>query len=323
MSGDRTWPGSIPSFSRESWSDVAGVLSRSLRGVILLALLASCATPRPDPVRALTEDQEGRIWFESGDGAIIDGMLILPRTQVPAPAVILLHGCSGRTEAIPGWERALLSWGFATFAVDSLAGREVSETCTKSRVTVRSRALDANAARRLIATHPRIDAGRIALMGLSHGGTTVLQLADREREYGLRDDPPVDGPPFRAYVAFYPACNVWSGQVSRATAPIRIHVGELDDWTPAKWCVRVADSLQEKDTDIRVTVYKGAHHSFDNLGAPIQFLPRVLNHGECKSVTTVGCVKRGATAGYSASATAEARKNVRLELETLARGGTR
>jgi dienelactone hydrolase len=302
---------------------MVGALSRRLGGVVLLALLASCATPRPDPDRVLTEDREGRIWFESGDGAIVDGVLVLPRTQFPAPAVILLHGCSGRTETIPGWERALLSWGFATFAVDSLTGRGVSETCITSRVAVWSRALDANAARRLIATHPRIDADRIAVMGFSHGGTTVLQLAGHEREYGLRGDPPVDGPLFRAYVAFYPACNVWFGQVSGATAPIRIHVGELDNWTPARWCVRVADTLQGKDADIRVTVYKGAHHSFDNLGVPIQFLPRVLNYGECESATTVGCLKRGATAGYSTSATAEARKNVRLELETLARGGAR
>lgn len=302
---------------------MAGVLSRCLGGVVLPALLAACVAPQPDPVRALTEGQQGRIWFESGDGAVIDGVLALPGARSPAPAVILLHGCSGRTETIPGWERALLSWGFATFAVDSLAGREVSETCTKPRVAVGSRVLDANAARRLIATHPRIDARRIAAMGFSHGGTTVLQLAGHEREYRLRAEPPVSGPAFRAYIAFYPACNVGLGQIFRTTVPIRIHVGALDNWTPAKWCVRVADTLQEKGTDIRVTVYKGAHHSFDNLGAPVQYLPRALNYGECEPVTAAGCLKRGSTVGYSASATAEARRNVRLELETLAKGEER
>lgn len=278
-----------------------------------MALLSACATPPPAPARALAEDQQGHTRFESDDGTVIDGVLNFPAGPGPFPAVILLHGCSGPTETVRGWERALLSWGFATFAIDSLRGRGVSEICTKENVAVFHRVLDAYAARRLLITHPRIDGSRIVLMGFSHGASTALRASVQWPEVPrLRSR--VDRLPFRAFIVFYPACNLVTGDLSRAVAPIRIHVGELDNWTPARWCVRLADTLRDSDVDIQVTVYKGAHHSFDNSGAPVQTLPRVLNYGECEFRVAQRCRKLGAIAGYSASATLDARQNVRREL---------
>jgi hypothetical protein len=73
-------------------------------------------------------------------------------------------------------------------------------------------------------------------------------------------------PAVRAFFAFFPFCNTVYPERERISGPVRIHTGELDDWTPAAPCVHLAQQLKGSGQDATVTVYPGAHHSFDNIG---------------------------------------------------------
>ena len=47
--------------------------------------------------------------------------------------------------------------------------------------------------------------------------------------------------------------------------PIRIHIGELDQYGSAESCVKYVERLRLKGKDITVTVYPGVHHAFDTM----------------------------------------------------------
>ena len=50
-------------------------------------------------------------------------------------------------------------------------------------------------------------------------------------------------PPFRVAVAFYPGCvvSLRAGDKWQPGMPAAIHIGALDDWTPAPSCVKLGD----------------------------------------------------------------------------------
>jgi dienelactone hydrolase len=138
---------------------------------------------------------------------------------------------------------------------------------------------------------------------------------------------PAGQPSFRAFIAFYPNCNAVFPERSRVSAPLRIHIGEIDDWTRAKPCAELAASLKASGEDVAINVYPGAHHAFDQARAQL-FLPNVNNGSNCfpqspsilgpVAVSSVaGCLKKGATIAGNPAAAAEARRNLRAQLAEL------
>jgi dienelactone hydrolase len=135
---------------------------------------------------------------------------------------------------------------------------------------------------------------------------------------------------FRAFFAFYPFCNIVYPELERISGPVRIHTGELDDWTPAGPCVRLAQQLNGSGQDAMVTVYAGAHHGFDNIGRQLVYLPNVDSGADCafQIASILGpfpgselrkCFRKGATIAWSPEATEQARRNVRAQLAELLR----
>jgi len=117
----------------------------------------------------LSATDSGTVWFASagsllrsadgslttGDPVVLSGDLGFPPGAGPFPAVILAHGCSG---ILPGkeaaWASVLREWGYATFVVDSLGGRNLIEACTNARtLTGTQRIPDAYGALRILVTH--------------------------------------------------------------------------------------------------------------------------------------------------------------------------
>src|SRR5437870_2404417 len=154
----------------------------ALSGCVSAPFVSSLESGKLGALRfqSLTVDEEdflrGR---KSGTPVTITGELRLPTTGAErVPAVVLVHGCSGLTSATDGWARELPRFGIATFLVDSFTGRNIREVCTgRDRITTGSRVIDAYRALELLATHPRIDAERIAMMGFSQGGRVALWTA--------------------------------------------------------------------------------------------------------------------------------------------------
>jgi dienelactone hydrolase len=221
----------------------------------------------------------------------------------------------------------LRQWGYATFILDSFQGRGLIEVCTSARTLIGvQRIPDAYGALRILATHPRVDARRVALMGFSHGGSLTLGAATA---WARETYAPPGRPAFRAFLAFYPYCNTIHPERERIAAPLRIHAGELDDWTPAAPCVRLVETLRASGQDAAITVYPGAHHGFDNVGGGLFRLPGVDNGADCvfTAPSILGpfpptpeiarCLRKGATVGWSPEATERARGEVRAQLAAL------
>jgi dienelactone hydrolase len=107
-----------------------------------------------------------------------------------------------------------------------------------------------------------VRADRIAVLGMSMGGGSVLTALER----GLIE--PMFPLKFRSGVAFYPPCARMSGIL---TAPTLVLIGELDDWTPAAaWREMVAGETgasgpprQSGDRSmVELVVYPDTHHAF-------------------------------------------------------------
>lgn len=294
---------------------------------VLAALTVTACAPSLDQLKpTLSADDSGTISFSTDERHLLSGELTFPPGPGPFPAVVLMHGCGGLpSRAIGGWTPVLRSWGYATFVADSFRGRGLGEVCTDAlALTGNQRIPDAYGALRILATHRRIDRARIALMGFSHGGIVTLAAAT---EWARLTYAAQDGATFRAFLPFYPYCNAAIPEMMRGfAAPVRIHIGELDDWTPARTCEALASTARSNGADLKITVYKNAVHSFDSVGRTVQHLPNVDNAADCtpRLASMKGpilnlaelqkCMRKGATVGWNPEATEEARRNVQAQL---------
>ena len=177
----------------------------------------------------------------------------------PFPFVILLHGCGGLrqkamwTHWVEPWTAVFHAHGIGTAVIDSFAPRGVVEVCTSNPGpwAVR-RADDAYSARAWLAEQPYVDPGRIAVMGMSNGGRTVLAAMRADRERGGR---------FLAGVALYPGCQ--SDTSSVFYAPLLVLIGADDTVTPARYCQEMLRVRPQGTPEIRLVLYPRAPHTFD------------------------------------------------------------
>jgi dienelactone hydrolase len=185
---------------------------------------------------------------------------------------------------------------------------------------------DVYGALRILVTHPKIDAKAIFLMGFSHGGTLAVNAAT----IWARDIyAPAGRPRFRGFFPFYPYCNFSVPEREALSGPLRIHTGELDDWTPAKPCQEWSDRLKANGYDVRITLYAGAHHAFDTPFGFVIRLPGVQNGGTCRpqypsilgpydfATNFSSCLTRGATAGRNTDAIDQAAQALRAQLAEI------
>ncbi len=309
-----------------------------LRVIVMLVALGGCASESIAPAQvpatgatgALSFDTAGSFLRGSGHHSLqsstvsLTGTLQMPAGSGPFPAIVVAHGCNGNRNTERAWGPTLRSWGYATFVIDSFSGRGLTEVCTNMGLSPLQRIPDAYGALRLLAALPQIDPKRIALMGFSHGGAlTMLAATAWAKETFVS----TGAPAFRAFFPFYPNCNADFPERKRVSAPVRIHTGEADDWTPAKPCAELAAALKAAGQDVQIHVYPGAQHGFDQSQRQA-FLPNVNNGSGCfpqmASILgpvaprgVAGCVKKGATLGPHPAAAAQARANLRAQLDEL------
>jgi len=209
----------------------------------------------PAPLSASSAEE--LVKFESArSGAGIQGYLTRPKGAGPFPAVVLLHSCLG----LPADRRAIgnmvAGWGYVALFVDDFATRGLKETCA---VDFPEGPSDAFGALAFLSKLPYVDPARIGALGYSQGGDTALAIASSRSAAGLV----VPGDlKFRAAAAFYPPCANAAG--ARLTIPSLILVGELDDVTPEADCERLVRSQPGSRPEVKLVVYPGAHHLFDD-----------------------------------------------------------
>jgi dienelactone hydrolase len=149
------------------------------------------------------------------------------------PAVVVVHTIAGYQESNEGQYAAeLRKAGFATLTYDSFAARGATGLAlSRSGPGLwPSGIADAYAALRLLAGHPRIDAGRIAIAGFSYGGE-VAHLAAFQRLRAALDPGQAR---FAAHVAYYPAgvFGAIAEQEAYTGSPVLMLLGEKDDNLP-------------------------------------------------------------------------------------------
>jgi len=183
------------------------------------------------------------------------------------PVVVVLHGGGGIHGSEERWLSVFNSMGLATFMVDSnWERRKCKKTFKKAIPNCNdvhkgiTRIVDARRALELLSKHPRIDPARIGCIGSSLGGVGCLYQSVK-RFQKMWGSP---GIKFAASVPMYPVCNFkYVEDDEMSDEPIRIHIGDLDQYGSAESCVKYVERLRLKGKDITVTVYPGVHHAFD------------------------------------------------------------
>jgi dienelactone hydrolase len=225
------------------------------------------------------------VQFRSLDSAstLLDGYLDRAPGPGRHPAVVLLHGCGGmfnrRTGLISALKRdwvAALNRGYSVLMVDSFRPRGVDLTCspaTYNRAIVEARPKDAYGALYYLQKQPFVRGDRVALMGWSAGGGTVLRTVSVQSNGRPAALPQGD---FRAAVAFYPAlCGDrreppgWT-----STIPLLVLFGAADVWTPLAPCERFIAGAVGRGSRIELHTYPGAYHAFDAPNSPLRRLPQ-------------------------------------------------
>jgi dienelactone hydrolase len=203
----------------------------------------------------------------SAEAQNIAGHLFLPSGQGKVPAVLLVHGSGGMAEAmLDFWPKTFNAAGYAVLAMDSFGPRSVHSTADdQGLVPITADTADAFAALKLLATHPRIDRQRIAIMGFSRGGIAVQRSAT-ERIVAAQKLP--DGLRFAAHVPVYSGgcAGVFRLKTQPgvfSTAPQLWLHGDADDYTGIAPCRDYAKQIGAAGTPVEFVVLEGAGHKFD------------------------------------------------------------
>lgn len=229
--------------------------ARAFAAVLCSVMAAAPAAAAPVEVPALPDAPGLRLLWQ-------------PTTQSGRrPVVVALHGCGGLTtrgrldaryvDYATRWNAA----GWHVLLPDSFSARGTTSICREARaersITVATRRSDVNRALQWLARQPEVDARRIALVGWSNGGSTVLRTIER---------PDWSTAPVAA-IALYPSCAraQRSGEFA-AAVPLLLLVGALDDWTPPQPCVELARIAARPPAaaPVELVVHDGSYHGFDD-----------------------------------------------------------
>jgi len=228
----------------------------------------------------------------TGKGVTLSGLFFKPDASSEVfPAVVALHGCDGMYGRLPGREERLsarhqamadllLAEGYAVLFPDSFNPRGRRELCTlparEQPITQDQRRLDVLGALDYLRSRPDIAHERIALLGWSHGASAVLAAMNARHPvvaaYRARLREP--GEFYLTAIAFYPGCygSLRAREGYAPAAPIRIFIGESDDWTSPGACTMLAKAMEGMDEPLHVTTYPDTYHGFDAPRLPKQHL---------------------------------------------------
>lgn len=203
-----------------------------------------------------------------------------PQGEGPFPTALLFHGCDGAKDNMERWSRELVAAGWAAIVVDSHTPRGYLDlatwrlVCAGQLLPGPERAGDVLVALADASRMPFVDAQRIALFGMSHGGWSITELlalgpperlpVNLTRMPEALEDRGLSG--IRAVVLVYP----WCGLASRARhtgwrhdAPVLFILARTDVIAPSFECELLAGTLEEAGREVETVVFDGVTHGFD------------------------------------------------------------
>jgi dienelactone hydrolase len=219
------------------------------------------------PVPTLTISDEQFLKGDSyGKPITIAGVLRVAQGSGRLPLVILIPGSGGFSPTLDVWSRQFLEMGISTFAMDSFAGRGIVSTNTdQSQLGRLNMILDVYRSLAALASHPRVDPNRIAVMGFSRGAQASLyaSLKRFQKTWNLGGIEPA------AYIALYPPCiTTYIDDTDVSEHPIRMFHGISDDYVEIGPCRDYFARLQKTAKDVRMTEFPDTWHAYDGLQLP-------------------------------------------------------
>ena len=154
--------------------------------------------------------------------------------------------------------------GVAALILDSFGGRGVRRTVAdQTLVSAAQMEGDAFAALAHLKSDPRIDPGRIGVMGVSKGAGATLNAAIAVRQHWRGGFPHL----FDLHVAICPGATAQHRDATTHDRPIFFMLAGRDDYTPAPLAIDYAERMRAAGNNcIKVKVYSGAQHGWESLG---------------------------------------------------------
>jgi len=190
--------------------------------------------------------------------------IILQHSSGPNEKLLTFNGRTDRIALTVGQEAA--KRGYAVIYTDSFTPRDIERSHRIDSKDFDSRELirDLFFLVRKINLDPRLDKNNLFLFGHSLGGSAAREVSysqtwSRARWLGSKQTP------FNAVVSSAPGCHI--NRVGVIRQPMKIIIGEKDDWTPAEPCL---DFVKEQralgSTEVEIELIPNTGHSYSSHG---------------------------------------------------------
>lgn len=207
--------------------------------------------------------------LENQEKQTVFGKLTIPFDSISQnkkfPLVIGVAGSFGWSDHHYDYLKMYQEMGIATFELNSFKSRNITSTVgSQIEITMAAMILDAYRAFEKLSVHPNIDKNKVSITGWSLGGGVTLFSAWTPLKNKINRELT-----FASHLAYYPPCFIDPDNTEFSDSPIHILIGELDNWTPASPCNDFIEKLKP-NTNIGLTIYEDAYHSFDKKGPLIR-----------------------------------------------------
>ncbi len=200
--------------------------------------------------------------------------VVKPDGDGPFPTVILFTG-AGEPFWRPGygnWMNWLKDRGYASVISDSGKSRGVTGKAMMGKALMPiERAKEVFWIKDVIQNLNFVDKKKLALMGMSHGGDSIIDSlvysSEDPNQYNL------DG--VKSVIAFYPGCRKpifgvkltknYGTAWSQKNIPVSIFQGSIDKWNKIELCQGVVERQKQAGTPISYHFYENARHCFDEI----------------------------------------------------------
>ena len=246
--------------------------------------------PHSTPLKYLSEATEEIIKFTSYNPGIpltiingsyvnspveVSGKLILPKEGNNLPVVVTVHSSGGPSEftsPVQSWrndfKNQLLKNNIGIFEIDNFTSRGTKETATnQGKVSINAGELDALVAYKILDKHPRVNAKKLGVTGLSRGGSASNKVEEKKFSDAILGEE-------NYYLASLPMAldcyNLGFENPTPTPAKILFLLGGADDYTLAKFCVKYAEKMKKAGGNVEVIVKEGWHHNFYSDAPPVK-----------------------------------------------------
>ncbi len=190
--------------------------------------------------------------LDGPDGPELPVRVERPSGLGPFPAVVLLHGCKGVGTAEQEWAEFLSAEGYLVVLPHTRAAHSLGGTCGASEEGLErelaARRADAQRALAFLLRQPEVDPARIAVMGLSRGGSGALASASQTA-------------PFRAAVGVYPLLA--DIEVDNRI-PVLVVSGRDDGIALPRYVREAQRRAEAEGRPFESRILAGAAHGFDD-----------------------------------------------------------